>query len=543
MRSIRSRAAALVLAVLLLLPPDAAVSDACFRGTGAEEAAEILYGMGVLRGCGTLPDGSPDFQLGRPLARGEAVALLARLAGAEEEALSGAWEHPFSDAGWADGYVGWAYANGVAYGIGDGLFGTSMEIPRNQFVTLVLRVLGHGVADWRDPYPEAEACGIYCGDISSAFVRGDAALAMLSALASADADIPEGGVPSGALPSAPAEGAIPVASPEEFVDAVGGAALSLADGASFSVPPGMGRAYVEALQAAVKDSDSAPAPSFGFFAALADAAGDTIRIAFGYCDDARIMRWLERRTEELSDRDRETYEAAYAVWSSLAGPRMGEYDLARAFHDWIVDNCEYDLAQGPDCHDAYGVFVGGRAVCDGYAKAMNLLCYLGGLESVRVLGVAADGRGNTGRHAWNKVRVDGAWYDVDATWDDPSGPWPALRHDYFLVGDADLAGTHSWNASYSSSPRSSNSPSLTPFVNVVAGVSTKLPASSAQEGMDAIASLRRRRRASVQACVPPEISRKIPSRAPSDSSAAGAAAGSFAIRCFRMASFQASAGA
>ena len=464
MRSVRLRFMALVLAVLTLLSAacvPAAAQDYDVRKMTGEEAAAVLYGMGLFRGRGTLPDGSPDFRLGGTLTRAEAVVLLARLMCAEDEALSGRWEHPFADTGWADKYIGWAYANGVTAGIGGNLFGSDMEIPRNQFVTLVIRALGRTDADWRNPYAVADVCGLWYGDVSSPFIRGDAALMMVSALklVSGMEAIVDGEPPLAAFPGIrhePVADGGDVSSPEAFIDAAGEAALSLTDEVRFSVPHGQAEVYVKAFQKAIRESRSSPAPNFESYSGAMSAAGDWVLLRFRYCDDARIMRWLEGIDGDIPDEDRETYELAYSAWRSLAKPGMDEYELVKAFHDWIVDNCEYDSAEGPYCRDAYGVFKLGKAVCDGYAKAMNLLCYFSGIESVRVMGWATDanGSGNSGFHAWNKIRVDGDWYNLDATWDDPVGAKPALRHKYFLVSDADMAETHTWEQSYSFWPTS-----------------------------------------------------------------------------------------
>lgn len=89
-----------------------------------------------------------------------------------------------------------------------------------------------------------------------------------------------------------------------------------------------------------------------------------------------------------------------------------------------------------------------KAVCDGYTHAFDLLCYLSGIDCLKIAGTA-----NGGGHAWNKVELDGVWYNVDVTWDDPVviGGGDMLRYDYFLVSDETLARDHQWTA-YSGQP-------------------------------------------------------------------------------------------
>ena len=38
-----------------------------------------------------------------------------------------------------------------------------------------------------------------------------------------------------------------------------------------------------------------------------------------------------------------------------------------------------------------------------------------------ISGTATNSIGSTGLHAWNQVQLDGRWYYIDCTWDDPTG--------------------------------------------------------------------------------------------------------------------------
>lgn len=110
---------------------------------------------------------------------------------------------------------------------------------------------------------------------------------------------------------------------------------------------------------------------------------------------------------------RDTVQAA----GHMAEKALGD-ELQREWilHDLLCQKTVYD-AEGPNAHNAYGALVEGRAVCDGYAKAMALLLRLTGLESGVAQGkIKATG----GAHAWNLVKVDGAYTWLDVTNDDQS---------------------------------------------------------------------------------------------------------------------------
>lgn len=122
---------------------------------------------------------------------------------------------------------------------------------------------------------------------------------------------------------------------------------------------------------------------------------------------------------------------------------MDEFETAKALHDWVVLNCKYDkrLYTGnmPDIsYTAYGVFEHGTAVCAGYAKA-----YLALLESACVEAEYVTGNTTRGYHGWNVVKIDGEWYHVDTTWDDPTPDREGyVRYNYFLKSDNYMLNDH-----------------------------------------------------------------------------------------------------
>ena len=93
-------------------------------------------------------------------------------------------------------------------------------------------------------------------------------------------------------------------------------------------------------------------------------------------------------------------------------------DLEKVFyvHEWLVQNIAYDREHlkddVQDDHNLRGALLEGTAVCDGYAKTYALT-----LRRLGITGVLVTSK-DIG-HAWNMVELDGNWYQVDCTWDDP----------------------------------------------------------------------------------------------------------------------------
>ena len=96
-----------------------------------------------------------------------------------------------------------------------------------------------------------------------------------------------------------------------------------------------------------------------------------------------------------------------------------ELELELLIHDMIIENIDYKYSSGTtpsdegSAHSITGVFDKTGVVCEGYAKSFQLLANYAGLESIYAVGY-----GNGGGHAWNLVKLDGEWYNLDVTWDD-----------------------------------------------------------------------------------------------------------------------------
>lgn len=146
-----------------------------------------------------------------------------------------------------------------------------------------------------------------------------------------------------------------------------------------------------------------------------------------------VMREKDGGTSE------KTEEFEKAVEKALAdAPTSDDYEKALYIHDYITDVCEYNTGDGYlYSPTAYGCLVEGVANCEGYAKSFCCLASRLGLSSVLVTGKTDKGE----NHAWNQVKIDGEWYNLDVTWDDTDSP-DGARKVYFLCSDDTFGKTH-----------------------------------------------------------------------------------------------------
>ena len=156
---------------------------------------------------------------------------------------------------------------------------------------------------------------------------------------------------------------------------------------------------------------------------------------------------------------RDVWDTARRILYSINSDGDDTVEKLSKIHDYIALNVIYDsalLQLSEDPQYSYsdlsgfrgfnleGALLDGKAVCDGITKAFMLLARMEGIECIRVTGKNADNVG----HAWNKVKIENTWYNIDVTGDDILTEIQAngtvvtvvetLAHDKFLVSDAFL---------------------------------------------------------------------------------------------------------
>ncbi len=127
---------------------------------------------------------------------------------------------------------------------------------------------------------------------------------------------------------------------------------------------------------------------------------------------------------------------------------MSDYEKVISIHDYIVENGQYDtrlFTKGEvpaESYSTYGILVLGVGVCESYAKAMKYLLDATGIESMIVIGSS---RGEN--HAWNLVNIEGEYYHIDSTWNDPimGDGSHLIRYNFFNLNDEQIEKTHNWD--------------------------------------------------------------------------------------------------
>lgn len=139
-------------------------------------------------------------------------------------------------------------------------------------------------------------------------------------------------------------------------------------------------------------------------------------------------------------------DAAMASLNLTSG--MSEYEKARAIYDYVRLNVTYDhdgldpnksTAEKLPSHSTYNAAVLGQAVCQGYSSMLYNMMLRAGIDCRVITGTA-----NGGAHAWNIVKIDDKYYNVDVTFDSDNG-----TDKYFLrAQSANSFPDHTRNSEY-----------------------------------------------------------------------------------------------
>lgn len=137
-----------------------------------------------------------------------------------------------------------------------------------------------------------------------------------------------------------------------------------------------------------------------------------------------------------------------------------DYEIVMAAKRAVMANASYDTPAGrndggiyysDDAYSLEGFFEDGSIVCTGYSSIFQYLMTRNGIPCVEVLGAtrsSKDAAAGKTDHAWNKVKINGSWYNIDICWADTS---TSTRYD--LKSDEDYQrmrhwGVYNWGGAY-----------------------------------------------------------------------------------------------
>lgn len=150
--------------------------------------------------------------------------------------------------------------------------------------------------------------------------------------------------------------------------------------------------------------------------------------------------------EDIENYENQIEQVKEQIISNIAN--KNSYEKIKTIHNYLIDTIEYeDTITQNHIYDIYGALINKKSVCEGYAKTFQYLMNEIGIENTIVIGTGTNSRNQTESHAWNYVKLNGEWYAVDVTWDDPiiTGGGKLnnkARYKYFLKGSETMDEQH-----------------------------------------------------------------------------------------------------
>lgn len=140
-------------------------------------------------------------------------------------------------------------------------------------------------------------------------------------------------------------------------------------------------------------------------------------------------------TEKDSEKEREINEKLAAVYKQLNLDNLSPIDKIGAIYDYVTAHVAYDHdGESTTRYTLYGALIDGKAVCQGYALLMERMLNDNQLPAQYISGIGLSCSGGPARHAWNIVKYNGVYYNLDATWDCTNGK----TREWFMKSQADF---------------------------------------------------------------------------------------------------------
>lgn len=153
-----------------------------------------------------------------------------------------------------------------------------------------------------------------------------------------------------------------------------------------------------------------------------------------YSDFIRNNFYMAEEIGFLNEYTKAQYQK---IVDEVTNPDMSDIEKVKVLHDWVCNNTKYaDSINPAEYHTDASILLNDSTVCEGYAKALNLLFNYAGIETYYI---------HSFDHAWNIVKIGGHYFHVDSTWDDGD----TISYNFFMKSDSEIKddGSHStWNA-------------------------------------------------------------------------------------------------
>lgn len=149
-------------------------------------------------------------------------------------------------------------------------------------------------------------------------------------------------------------------------------------------------------------------------------------------EDTQKVLTFEPKLLPASRYDRALYQQRLEeIFQQCVIEGMEPWQIALSVHDYLAVHTAYD--ESLNVVTGYELLTSGKTVCAGYTEVYRELMRMAGIPCISVVSEPMN-------HTWNLVCLDGEWYHVDVTWDDPvPDKYGYVSHEFFLLTDEQIS--------------------------------------------------------------------------------------------------------
>ncbi len=153
--------------------------------------------------------------------------------------------------------------------------------------------------------------------------------------------------------------------------------------------------------------------------------------------DVRAITLVFNQTVNSIDSAKTAFDSAANTFLASASSLSSDLEKEKYVHDYLMDLVSYDESADMN-QSAYSALVNASSVCAGYSRAfqylmieLNIPCYY------------CTGTANGENHAWNIIKLEDAYYNLDISWNDSLGTaYSKYCYTYFNLPDREFSSDH-----------------------------------------------------------------------------------------------------
>lgn len=153
--------------------------------------------------------------------------------------------------------------------------------------------------------------------------------------------------------------------------------------------------------------------------------------------NVRAITLVFNNTANAIDSAKANFDSAADTILANASALSSDIEKEKYVNDYLMDFISYSESADMN-QSAYSALVNASSVCAGYSRAFQYL-----MMELDIPCYYCTGTANGGNHAWNIIKLEDAYYNLDTSWDDSLGTvYSKYCYTYFNLPDSEFSSDH-----------------------------------------------------------------------------------------------------